>query len=90
MAGSDLFYKIGKFFGEIGGQENLYRKNLPPGVADDVPSMSAFKAVPDDEIDPAQRLANSFRRVQGKQQAMSLFCCITMLVVFVVFLFFAE
>ncbi len=87
MAGSDLFYKVGKFFGEAGGQDNIYRKNLPPGTGGQEVPMATLKAVPDDEDDPAQKIASSFRRVQNRQQVMSFICCITIAVFVVLFLF---
>ncbi len=90
MAGSTLFYKLGKIFGEIGGQENIYKKNLPPGTAGQEVPMSNLKAVPDDEIDPVQRMARTFSSRQKQQQIMSLFCCVAIIIFFVVLFFSPE
>ncbi len=90
MAGSQLFYKIGKLFGEIGGQENIYKKNLAPATAGQEVPMSDFKAVPDDEVDPVQRMARTFSSKQKQQQLVSLFCCIAMVIFILVFLFWGE
>ncbi len=87
MAGSSLLSKIGRLFGEVGGQENIYKKNLPPSPAGQETPMSNLKAVPDDEVDPIQRVASSYRKVQNRQQLMSLVCCIAITIFVVMFLF---
>ena len=89
MAGSKLFSKLGRLFGEVGGQENIYKKNLPPSTSGQEIPISGLKAVPDDEIDPVQKMASSFKRVQTRQQMMSLICCIA-ITIFVVMFLFAE
>jgi hypothetical protein len=87
MVGSDLIYKIGKALGEIGGQDNIYKKNLPPGTIGQEVPISTLKAVPDDEEDPVQKVASSFKRVQNRQQVMSFICCISIAAFIVLFLF---
>ncbi|MBN2151178.1 MAG: hypothetical protein JW839_07035 [Candidatus Lokiarchaeota archaeon] len=90
MAGSKLFAKVGRIFGEIGGQENIYKKNLQPATAGSEIPMTNLKAVPDDEIDPVQKMATSYKKVQSRQQLMSLICCITITVFVVLFFFLPE
>nr|MDO8088394.1 hypothetical protein [Candidatus Sigynarchaeum springense] len=90
MAGSKLFSKIDRIFGEIGGQENIYKKNLPPSTQGQETPMSGLKAVPDDEIDPVQKMASSFKRVQNRQQLLQLFCCIAITISVLVFFFLPE
>jgi hypothetical protein len=90
MAGSKLFYNLGKLFGEIGGQENIYRKNLPPSTVGQEVPISNLKAVPDDEVDPVRRVASSFKRVQNRQQVMSFVCCISIAIFVMLFLFLPE
>ncbi|MEX2680792.1 MAG: hypothetical protein Q6373_004280 [Candidatus Sigynarchaeota archaeon] len=89
MAGSKLFSKIGRVLGEIGGQENIYKKNLPPGTLDPESPLSDLKVVPDDEIDPVQKMASSFKKVQNRQQVISMLCCIGM-TIFLLLLFFTP
>jgi hypothetical protein len=91
MAKSRIFYNIGRLFGEIGGQDNVYRKNLPPGIVtgtgggQEIP-MANLKAVPDEEDEPVQNMARNFKKLQNTKNLRAVFCCIMMVSLFILFM----
>jgi hypothetical protein len=78
-------YKIGKLFGALGGQGEIFEKNLKPvATAARIPA-GELKAVPDDEMDPREAFANNMKRAQKRQALMSIVCCIASLGIMVLF-----
>ncbi len=76
MAGSNTLYKIGKFFGVIGGQDSFYKRNLGP----------EFKAVPDEEIEnPMNTVAKTFKKAQMRQSIIGFLCCFIMVFLMIAF-----
>jgi len=69
-------YKIGKVFGTLGGQEEIFEKNLRPVASAFKIPANELKAVPDDEMDPMAGIAKNVKRVQSRQAILSFVCCI--------------
>nr|MDO8113638.1 hypothetical protein [Candidatus Sigynarchaeota archaeon] len=76
MARSDTLYKIGKFFGGVGGQDAFYKRNLGPEL----------KAVPDEEVEnPINTVAKTFKKAQMKQAIFAFLCCFMMAAIMIAF-----
>ena len=76
MAGPGKLYKIGKVFGALGGQDEIFEKNLRPVASAGKMSADELKAVPDDEMDPMRGISKTVKRAQSRQALMSIVCCI--------------
>ncbi|HME53336.1 MAG TPA: hypothetical protein VKM55_14025 [Candidatus Lokiarchaeia archaeon] len=76
MAGPGKFYKIGKIFGALGGQDEIFEKNLRPAADAIKMPLNEFKAVPDDEENPMENIAQNMKKAQKRQALLSIVCCV--------------
>ena len=76
MSEHGTLYKIGKFLGFLGGQEEIYGRNLKPVANEMRMPMGELKAVPDDEVNPMASIAKNVKRAQNKQALLSIVCCV--------------